>query len=155
MNQLDKRLDDTFQHIGDAVDRRGLLKRLTILTGTVAGLTFGVGSARAAPSQCGSDFGRCDGCLCCSSYNGCLGSTGFYCGNTPSGCSKHSLGWSACCNSYWNYTWWDCCFSSNAGGCCTPSQCGHSCTGGSGCRVYCNGGNCYCCTFRTINANAC
>ena len=149
---------DAFQRAGDVLDRRRLLRRVGGVIGAAGAISLWSGSARAAretPSQCGSDYGRCDGCLCCGAYDGCLSTSGYYCGNTPSGCTKHSLGWSACCNGYWNYTWWDCCFSSNAGGCCNPSQCGHYCSGGSGCVAYCNGGNCYCCTFRTITANGC
>jgi hypothetical protein len=156
MQLLDEQLEGTFSWLGEKLDRRRALRRAAGLTGAIAGFGMAADVARATPSQCGDNFGRCGGCLCCCSYNGCQGSTGFYCGNTPSGCSKHSANWSACCNHYWLYAWYDCCFSSNSGGCCTPSQCSATCCqGGSGCRVYCNGGSCYCCSFRVIVAGGC
>lgn len=155
MQLLDEHLEGTFSWLGEKLDRRRALMRAAGLTGAIAGFGIAADVARATPSQCGDNFGRCDGCLCCCNYDGCLSSTGYYCGNTPSGCSKHSLNWSACCNSYWLYAWYDCCFSSNTGGCCKPSQCGSCCSSGSGCTVYCNSGRCYCCTFRVIVANGC
>jgi len=154
MNQLDRHLDRRFAALGDRVDRGALFKRAGIITASALGFGVAVEEAGAVPSKCANNFGRCNGCLCCGDYNGCKPETPYYCGYTPAGCYKTTDWWGACCNSYWRYEWWDCCFRvSGSGGPCGAGGSPSNCTSGSGCDSYCGSG--YRCTFRVIVANGC
>ena len=152
MNALDKRLNQTFASLGDTLSRATFLKRASVLTAAVVGVGAAAETATAAPSLCADNHGRCNGCLCCGDYNGCRPETPYYCGYTPSGCGKYTGRWTACCNSYWLYEWWDCCFRTSGGSCCNGVQGRSNCVSGS-CPSWCGG--CYWCTFRIITANGC
>jgi hypothetical protein len=164
MTAIDSRLDATFQRLGERLTRRSLI-------GVIAGSLFGGWSTSTAWADggeppidggggggypCGTSFGRCNGCLCCGNPWGCSDTTSYYCGNTPSGCTKTTASWLRCCTdsqgAHWTYGWWDCCFS-NPYGCCTNGgqgapQCGQACTSAP-CVSYCS---CYCCTFVVVYA---
>lgn len=154
MNQLDKRLDRSFALVGEKVSRSGLLRRVGVVGAGALGFGVGADSALAAPAKCSNNFGRCNGCLCCGDYGGCKPESPYFCGNTPAGCYKTTDSWSRCCNSYWRYEWWDCCFRKDG----TQTACGaggspSNCSSTQGCSSYCGAG--YRCTFRLIVANGC
>lgn len=154
MNELDRHLDKAFTVVGDRCSRTGLFKRAAVLAGVFVGYGATSRDALAQPSQCGDTWGACGGGLCCGQYDGCSDETGFFCGNTPSGCTKSTGHWCRCCNGYWRYDWWDCCFRAGDGSCCRSPASGLPCsTCEDGCGVsYCA---CYACSFRIIVGNGC
>lgn len=162
--RIDSQLDHIFLAFERQIRRRDLFKGAAALALAVAGLGLGNDVVRAQPSQCGSNWGRCGGRLCCSSYGGCATGHGkCFCG-PHSNCYSSTAGWERCCNSYWLYQWIDCCNRSVYGGCCQrdccygseiPCDIGGTCQSSAQCQVYCSPTICYCCTYRVLLANAC